>query len=336
MVLISETAQPRSGSGKRHTWMDLCRGAAVLLVVVWHVFSAPAVFGGYEPPELVYRLNDALSPFRIPLLLVLSGMLLERSLAKGLPRYYTGKLRAIAWPYVLWGLATLLVQGSLSASTSIWFWLGGNIHWYLVVILFCYIVAPIKLIGPLKRLPWWVAVVAPLALLWIATPGTNAVNRFLWFGAFFFVGVSISHLVERWQRTRGVIVAVAAGLALVGGVATALGRVAPQRPLFFAIAILGVAVLLWVAPRIARGPFIRTIEWYGRNSIVVYVGHAFAMFGTMNLLRALGVHESPWVMLAMAAVGFGVPTLLIIVREHMEWAYTFPSFGAARHEAVRP
>lgn len=89
--------------------MDRLRGIAVLLVIAWHAFSIPTFFG-VAMPSAVQILNDALSTYRIPALLVLSGLLLGRSLAKPLPTYYLGKVRHIAWPFLVWSLIYLLAN----------------------------------------------------------------------------------------------------------------------------------------------------------------------------------------------------------------------------------
>lgn len=308
-------------AARRMTWMDLLRGVAVLLVVVWHVVSVPSVFTGAGPEGAAGALNDALSPFRIPTLLVLSGLLLERSLDKGVPRFVTGKLRHIAWPYVL----ITTTSGSLEDMTSPWFWLGGNILWFLAVLLFCYGAAMLR---P-RWIPWGLCVVAPLVLLWIAEPSTNAVIRFLWFGAFFFLGTTLrSHLEVLQQRVPRWGAALLGMIALLGGIAVARGDVAQQAPAFFVISGAGILAVLWCAPRVPRSSITRVLEWYGRNSIVVYVGHAFAMFGTMRLLQAAGVAESAVVYALMALVGFGLPTFLILVRRRVAWLFAFPELRA--------
>ncbi len=306
---------------QRMGWMDLLRGGAVLLVVVWHVVSVPSLYTGSEPSGVVGAFNNALSPFRIPTLLVLSGLLLERSLSKGATRYVAGKLRHIAWPYALWCVLITAASGSLASLTSPWFWLGGNILWYLAVLLFCYAAA---LLRP-RWLPWGVCVVAPLVLLWVVEPGTNAVNRFLWFGAFFFLGATLkNHLETLQRRVPRWSVALLVMLALLGGAAVALGSVRQQTPAFFLISAAGILAVLWFAPRVPRSNITRVLGWYGRNSIVVYVAHALAMFATMTGLEAVGATESAAVLPLMIVVGFGLPTVLILVRDRVAWLFALP------------
>lgn len=84
----------------RQEWIDGLRGAAVLAVVVHHAELVTAdVAHGVAP---VAAVNRALEPCRLPLLALLSGMLLSRSLAKGPRRHLRGKAAAILWPYAVW------------------------------------------------------------------------------------------------------------------------------------------------------------------------------------------------------------------------------------------
>lgn len=325
-MVLNESPQ----SGRRMEWMDLLRGSAVLLVVVWHVVAVPAMYEGSEPSGIVGAFNNALSPFRIPTLLVLSGLLLERSLSKGTKRYVTGKVRHIAWPYALWCVLITAASGSLTGLISPWFWLGGNILWYLAVLLFCYAAA---LLRP-RWLPWGVCVVAPLVLLWVVEPSTNAVNRFLWFGAFFFLGVTLSrHLGQLQQRLPGWGAALLGVFALGGGAAVVLGHVTQQTPVFFMVSAVGILAVLWCAPRVPRTGLTKVLEWYGRHSIVVYVGHALAMFGTMRVLEAVGAAGSVVTIPLMVVGGFGAPTLLILVRDRIPWLFVFPEIRAVRSSA---
>lgn len=85
----------------RPTWMDVLRGAAVLLVLVFHSASLLR-YADLPVPRSAELLDAAVAPPRISLLVLLSATLLPRSVAKGSRDYLVGKWRAIAWPYLLW------------------------------------------------------------------------------------------------------------------------------------------------------------------------------------------------------------------------------------------
>jgi len=104
--------------------MDTTRGAAIVAVVVMHA-ELEAVARTGESLPLVHAANAALVDVRMPLLVLLSGLLLPRSLAKGLRTHLRGKVTHILWPYAVWGLldCTHAVADA---------WLGGRpLPWHL-------------------------------------------------------------------------------------------------------------------------------------------------------------------------------------------------------------
>ncbi|GAB3770504.1 acyltransferase family protein [Nocardioides pacificus] len=86
----------------RQSWMDGIRGACVLAVVLLHAELVVAGVADRPVPTPLTILNTELEPCRMPLLVLLSGLLLPRSLAKGARHHVEGKLRALAWPYAVW------------------------------------------------------------------------------------------------------------------------------------------------------------------------------------------------------------------------------------------
>ncbi|WP_427383664.1 acyltransferase family protein [Janibacter sp. G56] len=184
---------------QRHRWMDVLRGAAVLLVIAWHAATIPDAYG-FVVPEAVHRVNRAGAPYRQPLLLFLSGMLLGRSLDKQWRSYAAGKARAILWPLFVWTLITAAVA-DVSALAQPVTWLAGYRHlWFLNVLLACYAVG---LLGKHMRAPWWL-VAASLWSVWLVfSPQLPGVTNFLWFGGFFFAGSAAASLVPRFQGGGG-------------------------------------------------------------------------------------------------------------------------------------
>lgn len=251
------------GLGRRG-WMDALRGAAVLLIVVWHVFSI-----SYEqvPAGIDWTMN-LLAVYRVPLLLLLSGLLLERSLRKPIGIYATGKLRRIAWPLLVWSAVLALIGFPGANPANPWFWFGDAAHlWYLGVLLACYA------IGILTRwVPPWVILIVGYVAMELAHTEIGFVNNTLWFGLFFFVGATLSRFLDLWLRAPWFVPAafVAASLAWAGYSATvnSVAPIAHWRPLVFSL--LGVVGVTWFA---AHGPRVRWIEWVGQRSMVFYVAH---------------------------------------------------------------
>lgn len=116
--------------------MVLLRGTAVILIAVMHA----TVEGGSGAMQVV---NVLLEPFRVPMLLVVSGMLLHRSLAKPLRIYVSGKVRRILWPWLVWMVPMIAVWWATFAGNPTAFLVDYTHLWYLTVLLCCYGLAPV-------------------------------------------------------------------------------------------------------------------------------------------------------------------------------------------------
>ncbi|WCC80129.1 acyltransferase family protein [Cutibacterium equinum] len=169
--------------------MDSLRGLAVVLVVLHHAVGVPRVLGVGE--GLLLPGWDGFvaffSSFRMPTLLVMSGMLLATSVRKPLIPFISGKIRKVLWPYVVWVLLTLTALGGLSTVTNPRMWLTGPYHmWFLVVLLFCYPA------GWLSRwIPAWLMAVGMVALLVVRDPSSTWIRRVLFYGAIFMMGAAL-------------------------------------------------------------------------------------------------------------------------------------------------
>lgn len=285
---------------ERVLWMDRGRGIAVLAVIAWHVPAIPAVFGA-EMPDWLRWVGNALSPYPIPFLLLLSGMLLRKSLQKPIARYYGVKIAYIGWPYIVWCCILLLVSPGADW-LNIWFWLGGSYLWYLVVIGFCYVIGPI-----VRWVPPLVIASGSIVVLIVVDPSTNAVIRVLENAPYFFVGTALVPVMDRILRLPGWAVAIGGAVALAGGAysATVLGF-SPRIHLIPAVvSLIGFCCLMWVLNRPRRMP---RAEWAGKNAMVFYVAH----FPAMVVAWQLGVGQLPLALAyaILAIVGFGVPALL--------------------------
>ncbi|MDJ1370122.1 hypothetical protein C7K25_01835 [Gulosibacter molinativorax] len=70
--------------------MDALRGIAVLLVILQHSNGIPRTYADINVAEFLDYSTGFLAPYRMPMLLLLSGLLLIPSVRKPLPTYYGG------------------------------------------------------------------------------------------------------------------------------------------------------------------------------------------------------------------------------------------------------
>ncbi|QGF23902.1 acyltransferase family protein [Raineyella fluvialis] len=299
--------------------MDLLRGAVVILVVVYHAAHLQLLSSGDRGGWTVVY---ALMPFRMPTLLVLSGLLLENSLAKGTGRFVMGKVRGILWPWVIWMAITSIVLRGLNEDPIGYIAIGTHL-WFLAVLACAYALALV-----LRSVPntWSAAALFVLAGLLQASHGI--IPLYLWFAGFFFAGAALSPVIVQWQRAQPIWPIVLSVIGLVGAVRQVGQRtVVTYWPDQIVVSLAGVLSLLWVAHRIPRLAPIRALEWVGRNSIVTYVSH-FPLLAPGGVVAMMGLAG-----ISPAATSAGVLSVCIgltYLRPWTEWLYTMPRWRRLR------
>lgn len=280
----------------RYQWMDLARGVAILLVIGLHAMTQLPKFDIEVPAALVIA-DDAVSPFRMPLLMFLSGMLLTRSLSKRASVYFGGKVRTIIWPYVLWSLILLAATGALTLSAIVSVVLVPPTYlWYLWFLFAYYVLAWPMSKMPVPPIAWAAVALAASAV----APDTFRISRFLYLLAFFMLGWWWNQqLAKRWSQpspaVRTVIVALASAAAVAGSAMSALGVIDVRYEAVHAwipLALLAAVALGLPALRL-NGALSAPFRYVGRNSVVFYVTHVTAIWLLDAALVAAGV-QAPW------------------------------------------
>lgn len=256
-------------------WMDAVRGTAILLLLIWHASAVPETVG-VEMPPVIRAMNAFFLPYRMPVLTLLSGMLLARSMRKPLPQYYAGKFAMILWPYVIWILiakATFLdIEGMPWWHWRAWY--ATSYLWFLFFIGVYYLIAP-----AFRRVPPWTPVVLGV-VLGLVLPHGSTEQRIAYFAVFFFVGNWLVLRPRALDRLTSPPVAWALLLPVLGfGVASSIWTDALQYNVLGApLSIAGAMTLMALAARLPSGPWpTRTLEFFGRSSLVFYVSHYPAM-----------------------------------------------------------
>jgi uncharacterized membrane protein YcfT len=290
--------------GERLVWMDQVRGAAMVLVILYHGDTIARRFVDGVPSTLTATLAF-FAPFRMPLLMFLSGMLLARSLAKPTATYFAGKARFIAFPYVVWSFVFLVVSARLTPRSALAVLVFPPTYlWYLWFLLAYYVAA-----WAFRR--WHVPLIAPMALAFLASFGPDAYrfSRFAFLFVFFCAGSLYATHQDRIDAALshpGLFVT-ALAVALSSGIASAAGVPVQYEPIFVASPLAGIVVSIRLGHHAADGAVARALASVGRDSIVYYVTHFTVMWIVCTSAPRLGFEHPVGVYFVAitAAVGVG-------------------------------
>lgn len=286
-------------SDKRIVWMDCARGAAIMLVIMSH--SITQLRFGYEVPSGLTRLSDALSPFRMPLLAFLSGMLVHLSLRKERSIFFTGKVKNLLWPYAIWTIICGLTAGANYTVTDYEFYI--SYLWYILYLFFFYIAAYLLRSAP--KLP---IILSALTLAALIPADFDTPRRFFYLMSIFFLG----HFAHEYGNTWAKIVQSKWNWILIFPVSIAIllamtGEGVRYSPEWLAASISGVILACSVAAFASRPGSNRlltsTLAYFshlGKDSLVYYVSHYPIVYGVIILFSALDA--TLWVAFPIAIV----------------------------------
>ena len=334
MPTPTSAAAPRP----RLLWMDVYRGLAVLLVVLLHAQTA-LVDSGLARSELVRDVNAAVGSFRMPGLLLVSGMLLPLSLRRPAGEYLAGKVRRIAWPWLLWTAVMLPLFGWEAGLEPTW-WLNGAHTWFLSVVFVGYVLGL-----ALKRVPPAGIAVVLFSLAILLEPDAVAgglhewalvAERLMWFGGFFFVGAALGRWREDLPRIPWPVMVLPAVVTWDWARrAIEAGRYPSEESWpVVTMSVIGVVTVLWVIAQIPENPVLRAFAWVGRHSIVLFVVH----YPVIRLLRrTVDLPEGMAGVALLFAAGAGAALLLAAVYPRVRFLFEWPQRpGASRPSRRRP
>lgn len=227
-------------------WMDTLRGGAVVAVVVLHAqLTTSAVTGADLEP--LRSLNELLAVVRMPLLMLLSGVLVSRSLAKGLGRHLDGKVRAILWPYAVWmtfDLTHVMVDSAFLGKELPWHMVGEAFYdppgylWFLAYLFVFHVI--VGFMPPVARV-WAIPTCLAIAAFAGVDGGTQ---RFLALLPFFLLG----DVLARWLPGRVAPAVTAFANRLRWAPLAAVGRASVVYYVCHMLVIVYVVPLLWRVP----------------------------------------------------------------------------------------
>lgn len=256
-----------------------------MAVVAFHSVTIVEEYG-FEASKLWRNLNETLTLFRMPILVFLSGMLLPKSLDKPTLKYFSGKVRSILWPFLLWSTIYAVVTGVHFSSPYELrqLYIGGSYLWFLAFIFIYYLAAK-----PLDRIDPLVVAGSAFILALIFPDGEKYSERLFFLMSLFFLGSAVSHYADQmgkvlrspWIWLLTPFVAASAFLTVSAGLSFG--------PYWIGLSTIGFLLFSGAAQRLETMAISKPLIWMGQRSLVFYVSHAIFIMITAKIFEGAGV-----------------------------------------------
>lgn len=325
----NEAARPKADvrdalerHNRRITWMDVLRGLSILLVILHHTTQIVA-YRVDEVPEFFAFISAFFAPYRMPMLMFLSGLLVAGSLKRPAGEYIWGKVRRILWPIVVWTLvyaAAEFLADPAQAKYMPWelgFW--NTYLWFMQFIFAYYIIALL-----IRWIPIWVLMVVPFAAAFFIPADLDLLQRFFYLMPFFFLGAFVE---KNWDRyAKWLSVPLAAGLAIIPiGVALYSGFIEPlwYEPLSALPAMLGILILVRLTAIAPDARWLKPVRFVGQWSLIYYVAH-YPVFAALGwLAMKVGLTNPTVGLLVIFVVTVAIATAFALIGRRMPFKLLF-------------
>lgn len=252
----------------RMHWIDFTRGVCILLVIFVHT-SSVLVYSSIDYPDSYKTFNLLFDPYRMPLLMFLSGLLLHRSLSKDINVNLKSKFNLIFWPFLIWSIVVYAAEERLTFINILKTPISApSLLWYLWFLTAYYIISTIT-----ERLRFKTEPIIILSLL-ISLFITDhlRIDRFFYLFSFFMLG----HLFAR----KKIYEKISTSQFIIGIIFFSLGayisisiKIIKYDALYFFAPMGLILCILYLSKFYLQSPLANIFEWVGKNSIVFYVCH---------------------------------------------------------------
>lgn len=321
---------------RRIEWMDLLRGLAILLVILHHSTQIVA-YRIDAAPEFFAFVSAFFAPFRMPMLMFLSGLLVAGSLHAPTGKYVWGKVRRILWPIVVWTLVYAGAEAVVGQVTympwELGFW---NTYLWFMQFIFVYYLAALLL----RWVPAWIMVIVPLAaafaLMFSLPADFELLQRFFYLMPFFFLGAFVERFWNDYARILSVPLAwglaiVPLAVAVYSGLDDMWARHAGVEgggglwydPWFAVPAMLGILILVRLAATLRSRRWMKPIEFVGRYSLIYYVAH-YPVFAALGwLAMKAGIENAGIGLIVIFSATVAVSTVFALLGRRMPVSLLF-------------
>jgi len=313
---------------QRLDFIDIAKGIGILLVVYGHALRGLASALLVRQDSALFIVDYVIYAVHMPLFFVLSGLFFETSLTKAPTRFWRGRVKTIAYPYLLWSLLQgsiqVMMSGSGATNTALgWdrlvtiLWAPISPFWFLYALLVANILAALVRNAP-QVIVIGTAFLAFFASL--ALPAYPVLNDIAYGFVYFFVGIMLGrrgiaavgqHARIVWLPAFAVFLALALGLYALD----VPERLPIPAALAGLVALTGASVMLAErAPSILRDALLIL----GSCSMGIYLLHILVIGLSRTLaLRFFGIDDLVLLLPLCTAAGVLVPLFIVITAQRL-------------------
>ena len=294
---MTNTASFGTRGTSREAWIDVAKGIAIVLVVLYHsvmYLDGVGLAGAMAP------LNPLLDTFRMPLFFFMSGILAAKAIRLPYWQLFRKRISLLLYLYMVWVAAQTLFLLALPPIGPD----GPIARWSDLVTLF---VRPSSNLWFIYALPifltvaWltrrWhpliavsttgaIAVLFGSQILHTATPWDKMGRYLVFFLAAIWLGPRVRRLIPRVRLWH-----MAALCGVYAGVVVIMVKLSLTRVPFvlLAVSVLAVLVGISVAVVLSRAPVFDFMRVLGSRTLPIYLVHTFPMAALAAIIMASGV-----------------------------------------------
>ena len=338
-----------SSPGGRESWIDLAKGAAILLVVLFHsevLLAAHGLTGAGWAAA-----TTALGALRMPTFFLVSGLFAQKSLTVQSSVFRARKVWPFLWVYALWSMAYILMSGGIglvSRDRALLLdaaeWAAATLTlssglWYLVALPVFFFVTRLLCHVPVRAQVIGAGIVSFTFSCGLVHTGQWGPDHMASNFVYFLIGCYFSGVIRSTVVRVGWMTAASLGLAWIG--LFVLFYATHWQDLGYAILpLLAVPFALASASLLARQTWAVPLIWLGRNTLPVYIMHfapvsliVLAVRRTHLVTAGSGLAAALPVFVAMAAVGITLGIRWLLMR-WAPWSFALPTGSAGRRQVV--
>ena len=306
--------------------IDTARGAAILLVVLYHVIGSGPASGLEQPPGSLLRIfADITNDIHMPIFAALAGYLygMKPVAPQAIPGFIIGKLRRLAIPGAV-AIALFLIAAQFVASAPddarpLWQYAVYPYQhfWFLQAILVVFVLLVDTDAATRGRAGeiWFIAGIAMLLTHIRPFGDVLSINMAVWLLPYAALGILASRHRDRILGSWRPVLILLGLAAFAGGIAvdllhaSATGSVDPDHGAPHNLALsMGVVLLVLLLL-----PHLPWLAWLGPPSFVIYLYHPLFTSATRRLLHSLQIDAISLHLVAGTVIGALLPMALYLL-----------------------